>query len=113
MTKLIPITTEKAPDEGVPVSVKIRERLVKAAANNTILQLAIKNSGDAAAIAALEIQAAGAKTVVAGAQAAGAAPGYVALASAYGKVREELTGQIVLAEKELESQKAKDRKSVV
>ena len=30
MTKLIPITTEKAPDEGVPVSVKIRERLVKA-----------------------------------------------------------------------------------
>ena len=96
----------------IEIEKESRERLVKAAANNTILQLAIKNSGDAAAIAALEIQAAGAKTVVAGAQAAGAAPGYVALASAYGKVREELTGQIVLAEKELESQKAKGQAAI-
>jgi tape measure domain-containing protein len=96
----------------IEIEKESRERLVKAAANNTILQLAIKNSGDAAAVAALEIQAAGAKAVVAGTQAAGAAPGYVALASAYGKVREELTGQIVLAEKELESQKAKGQAAI-
>lgn len=96
----------------IDIEKESRERLVKAAANNTILQLAIKNSGDAAAIAALEIQAAGAKAVVAGGQAAGAAPGYIALASAYGKVREEISGQLVLVEKELASQKAKGEAAI-
>lgn len=89
-----------------------RERLLKAAEHNTVLAAALKQSGDAATVAALAVQESGAKVEASGAQAAAAAPGYTALGAAYAKVREELKGQLELADKEVQSIKAKGEAAV-
>ena len=89
-----------------------RERLLKAAEHNTVLAAALKQSGDAATLAALAVQESGAKAEASGTQAAAAAPGYTALGAAYAKVREELSGQLALADKELQATKARGEAAV-
>ncbi len=89
-----------------------RERLLKAAEHNTVLAAALKQSGDAATVAALAVQESGAKVEASGAQAAAAAPGYTALGAAYAKVRDELKGQLELADKEVQSVKARGEAAV-
>lgn len=91
-----------------------RERLLKAAAHNDVLRSAIEFAGTASQKAALAAQEqaratelAGAAAQKAGVQAAAGAGGVAALGVAYGKVREEVTNQIVLAEKEVEAAKAR------
>lgn len=91
-----------------------RDRLLKAAAHNEVLRNAIAGMGTESQRAALAAQEqtlaaerAGNASVKAGTQAATAAGGVAALGAAYAKVREEVTNQVTLAEKEAEAAKAR------
>ncbi len=89
-----------------------RDRLLKAAEHNDVLRAALKLSSDQAVQTGIYVAEMGAKAEQAGAQAAAAAPGYTALGAAYAKVRDELKGQLELADKEVQSIKAKGEAAV-
>jgi tape measure domain-containing protein len=89
-----------------------RARLLKAAEHNTVLQAALKASGDEATKAALAAQQAGQGHKDAGAAAEEAGGSFAKLAVEYAKARTEAEQQISLAAKEVEAVKARGQAAV-
>jgi len=89
-----------------------QDKMLKAAQHNDVMRGYVKAVGAEAMQTKLALQDQGKAAEQAGQQAAGASEGYVALATAYGKVNEYLTQQISLAEKNVTAAKARGDASV-
>ncbi|WP_296871351.1 tape measure protein [Tibeticola sp.] len=99
-------------EEFAAVQAEAEQKLLKAAQHNDVLRASIEASGNAAQIAALKQQGAGAAAEKAGAQAAGAGEGWVKLASDYTKVLAAMDEQATKAEKAVMARDAEGKAAV-